>query len=96
MNEWKKADKKQKEFYADLNGKFRMGIDEFGGNEELEKAEETKIDLNKIRNKKGQIGQTSIEDVILAMDKIQGNAADGKRILYNRVARLVIVSVKVK
>ncbi|PVD50771.1 heme-binding protein [Terrimonas sp.] len=84
MNEWKKADKKQKEFYADLNGKFRMGIDEFGGNEELEKAEETKIDLNKIRNKKGQIGQTSIEDVMLAMDKIQGNAADGKRIFIQQ------------
>ncbi|MFT3950292.1 MAG: hypothetical protein QM763_25220 [Agriterribacter sp.] len=84
MNEWKKADKKQKEFYADLNGKFRMGIDEFGGDEELEKTEETKIDLNKIRNKKGQIGETSIEDIMLAMDKIKGNPADGKRIFVQQ------------
>ncbi|MFT3749575.1 MAG: hypothetical protein QM768_14710 [Agriterribacter sp.] len=84
MNEWKKADKKQKAFYADLNGKFRMGISEFGGDEELEKTEETKIDLNKIRNKKGQIGESSIEDIMLAMDKIKGNPADGKRIFVQQ------------
>lgn len=85
MDEWKKADKKGKEFYADLNGKFRMGITEFGGDEGLEKEEEgTKIDLNKIRNKKGQIGASSIEDIMLAMDKIKGNPADGKRIFIQQ------------
>lgn len=84
MSEWSKADKKQKEFYADLNGKFRMGINEFGGDEGLEKIVETKIDLEKIKNKKGQIGETSIEDVMLAMDKIKGNTADGKRIFVQQ------------
>ncbi|MFT3702920.1 MAG: c-type cytochrome [Agriterribacter sp.] len=84
MNEWKKADKQQKALYADLNGKFRMGISEFGGDEELEKTEETKIDLNKIRNKKGQIGESSIEDIMLAMDKIKGNPADGKRLFVQQ------------
>lgn len=84
MSEWKKADKKQKELYADLNGKFRMGITEFGGDEELEKTEETKVDLNKIRNKKGQIGESSIEDIMLAMDKIKGNAADGRRLFVQQ------------
>jgi glucose/arabinose dehydrogenase len=31
--EWKKADEKGKEFFANLNGKHRMGITEFGGDE---------------------------------------------------------------
>jgi len=78
---WKKADKSQKQWFADLNGKLRMGITEFGGTEEeIVKEEEPKVDLDKIRNKKGQIGESSIEDVMLAMDKIKGNPADGKRL----------------
>jgi putative heme-binding domain-containing protein len=84
MNEWKKADKNQKEFYANLNGKFRMGITAFGGDEALDKKEEAKIDLDKIRNKKGQIGQSSIEDIMLAMDKIKGDPAEGKRIFMQQ------------
>ena len=84
MSEWKKAGKQDKALYADLNGKFRMGITEFGGDEELEKTEDTKVDLNKIRNKKGQIGESSIEDIMLAMDKIKGNPADGKRLFVQQ------------
>ncbi len=69
-----------KEFFAELNGKHRMGITEFGGEEALAVQEEVKVDLDKIRNEKGQIGKTSIEDVMLAMDEIQGDPALGKTI----------------
>jgi putative heme-binding domain-containing protein len=80
--EWNKAGASGKQFFADLNGRLRLGITQFGGQEEEEapKEEAPKVDLNKIRNKKGQIGASSIEDILLAMDKIKGNPADGRRL----------------
>src|SRR6185437_2728974 len=82
---WNKSNPTQKEFFADLNGKLRMGITQFGGNtEEVVKEEEPKVDLDKIRNKKGQIGASSIEDIMLAMDHIKGNPADGRRLFIQQ------------
>lgn len=76
--EWNKADTAGKQFYADLNARNRMEITEFGGEEVAAAKEEVKIDLDKIRNKKGQVGESSIEDVMLAMAKINGDPALGK------------------
>lgn len=85
MEEWAKAGAAGKQFYADLNGKFRLGITQFGGEDKEEtREEEPKVDLNKIRHKKGQIGASSIEDIMLAMDKIKGNPADGRRIFIQQ------------
>ena len=78
MQEWTKADESGKLFFADLNGRHRMEITEFGGEEVVAANEETKVDLEKIRNQKGQVGKASIEDVMLAMAKIKGDAALGK------------------
>ena len=85
VDAWKTSNATGKQFFADLNGKLRMGITQFGG-EELEAAEteEPKVDLDKIRNKKGQIGKSSIEDIMLAMDKIKGNPADGRRLFIQQ------------
>jgi putative heme-binding domain-containing protein len=76
--EWNKANEAEKQFFADLNARHRMEITEFGGEEILAAKEETKVDLEKIRNQKGQIGKSSIEDVMLAMAKIKGDAVVGK------------------
>ncbi|RZK79757.1 MAG: c-type cytochrome [Pedobacter sp.] len=73
----KLSDASDKQFYTDLNEKYQMGISEFGGEEVLAKEEST-IDLEKIRNKKGQIGESSIENIMLAMATIKGDAALGK------------------
>jgi putative heme-binding domain-containing protein len=80
MGEWTKADAASKQVFADLNAKNQMGITEFGGDETLAAKDEVKVDLEKIRSKKGQIGESSIEDVMLAMAKIKGNPALGKGI----------------
>lgn len=78
--EWSKADASGKEFFADLNGRHRMEITEFGGGEEeiVAAKEEVNVDLEKIRNQKGQIGKSSIEDVMLAMAEIEGDPVKGK------------------
>ena len=73
-----------KQLFADLNAKFQMGITEFGGEETAVAKEEPKIDLEKIRNKKGQIGASSIEDVMLAMAKINGDPSKGKAIFIRQ------------
>ncbi|TDE15365.1 DUF7133 domain-containing protein [Dyadobacter psychrotolerans] len=80
MQEWGKADEAGKLFYADLNSSLRMDITEFGGDEVVAAKEEVKVDLDKIRNKKGQVGESSIEDVMLAMAKIKGDPALGKKL----------------
>ncbi|WP_394992407.1 heme-binding protein [Emticicia sp.] len=76
IKEWNKAS--DKSFFVDLNDKNRMGIIEFGSGEVIAAKEEVKVDLQKIRNKKGQVGESSIEDVMLAMAKIPGKAELGK------------------
>ncbi|WP_439582802.1 DUF7133 domain-containing protein [Dyadobacter bucti] len=83
MEQFNKSDEAGKEFYADLNGRNRLEITEFGGEEVVAVKEEVKVDLNKIRNKKGQVGESSIEDVMLAMAKINGDPALGK-ILFTK------------
>ena len=42
------------------------------------------VDLEKIKNKKGQIGTASIEDVMLAIAKIKGNADKGKELFSSQ------------
>jgi putative heme-binding domain-containing protein len=78
---WKKTSDKQ--LFADLNEKFQMAIPEFGGQEAVAASEGPKVDLAKITSKKGQIGQSSIEDVMLAMAKIPGDPGIG-RTLFTR------------
>ena len=78
MKEFSNASDKQ--FFADLNARNRMGITEFGGEEVVAAKEEVKVDLEKIRNKKGQVGESSIEDVMLAIAKIQGDPATGRKL----------------
>ncbi len=82
MQEWQKSSDKQ--LFTDLNDKLRLGISEFGTNEVAAVKEEVKIDFDKIKNKKGQIGEASIEDVMLAMDKVRGDAALGKKLFIKQ------------
>jgi putative heme-binding domain-containing protein len=76
--EWNKSSGADKQMFADLNGKYQMKIPEFGGEEVAVAKEEVRIDLEKIKNKKGQIAESSIEDIMLAMAKIPGDATLGK------------------
>jgi len=39
--------------------------------------EQPKVDLEKIKNKKGQVGKMSVEDIVIALGKIKGNPKKG-------------------
>lgn len=83
--EWDRSDLAGRDFYSLLNGKFRLGITQFGGREEeTVAAQDAHIDLDKIRSQKGQIGQSSIEDIMLAIQKIKGNPALGKKLFVQQ------------
>lgn len=79
-NAWENSNTKEKEFFANLNDKHRMEIIAFGGKEEIIVKEEKKIDLEKIKNQKGQIGKTSIEDIMIAISKIKGDSKKGEEL----------------
>ncbi|HLT94743.1 MAG TPA: hypothetical protein VKZ56_09295, partial [Membranihabitans sp.] len=85
VQSWRTSDRNEKEYFKLLNTKFRLGVDQFGT---LEKAEEVEdaplVDLEKIRNREGQIGKTSIEDVMLALDQIKGDIEEGRELFVRQ------------
>jgi putative heme-binding domain-containing protein len=54
---------------------------------------EARIDLAKISNKKGQIGKSSIEDIMLALAKIKGDPFKGKA-LFTQQGCIACHSIK--
>ena len=79
--EWEKTPEDERELYAELNSKYRLAIDDFGTVEiTAPKEDMPAVDLEKIKNKKGQIGEASIEDIMIALKKIKGDPAKGREI----------------
>nr|WP_295864869.1 c-type cytochrome [uncultured Chitinophaga sp.] len=72
--------------YRDLDARHRMEIAAFAPLKPTEPvaAKEVKVDLEKIKNKKGQVGKSSIEDVLIAVKQIKGDAAKGKILFTNQ------------
>ncbi len=70
----------RKQFFTDLDERNRMEIAAFAPPKKVEAVakNEPKVDLEKIKNKKGQVGKSSIEDVLIAVNNIKGDAAKGK------------------
>jgi len=78
VKQFKVRGENDKQFFAELNSKYRLGIDAFGELKFDEPKEDMPlVDFDKIKNKKGQIGEASIEDVMLSLGKIKGNAQKG-------------------
>lgn len=69
-------------FFTDLNEKYRLRIKKFGGKGEALMPTNTKseVNLSEIINKKGEVGKNSIENVLLALQKIKGDPELGKKL----------------
>ncbi|MEQ9582241.1 MAG: c-type cytochrome, partial [Arenibacter sp.] len=79
--EWEKTPEDERGLYAELNSKYRLAIDDFGTVEiTAPKEDMPTVDLEKIKNKKGQIGEASIEDIMIALKSIKGDPEKGKEI----------------
>jgi putative heme-binding domain-containing protein len=79
-----KADASRKLYFAALNDRHRLGIVELGTETAPPAVEEATIDLESIKNKKGQVGEASIEDVILAVGALKGDPALGKTLFTSQ------------
>lgn len=85
MDKFKEIGKENNTFFAELNSKYRLGIDAFGEvKKEKPKEDMPVVDFEKIKNKKGQIGASSIEDVMLALGKIKGDTEKGKALFASQ------------
>ncbi|WP_026969028.1 DUF7133 domain-containing protein [Algoriphagus terrigena] len=84
VSEVSKADNSQKLYFAALNDRHRLGIVEMGTESAPPAVEEATIDLESIKNKKGQVGAASIEDVILAVGALKGDPAMGKTLFTSQ------------
>lgn len=80
---WAKADTNGRGYITYLNTRHRMGIPAFGVEEKPVVAEGPKVDLEKVKSIKGQVGKSSIEDVLLNIAKIEGDPKIG-RALFSR------------
>jgi putative heme-binding domain-containing protein len=93
LNQFDKASDDEKSFFVDLNEKNQMRLTELGTIEEDLTSEDPKVDLASIRNKKGQIGNSSIEDIMLAMAQMKGRSNLG-RSLFEKQGCIVCHSLK--
>lgn len=84
VEQWK-SDAFGDQFFADLNSKYRLEIAQFGGKTDTKpKVEQPALNLEKIKNKEGQIGKSSIEDVMLALQEIPGDEEQGKKLFLRQ------------
>lgn len=85
MKSWRNSSPSEKEKFTVLNSKYRLGVESFGElKAQKPEKKEPVADLDEIRNKKGQIGKASIEDVMLALDKIKGDPDEGKKLFVKQ------------
>ncbi|EAZ80539.1 DUF7133 domain-containing protein [Algoriphagus machipongonensis] len=85
VQEYENSNPSKKNFFAGLNDRHRMEISELGTvSEELIVEEDPNVDLDAIKNKKGQVGEASIEDVILAVADIKGDPVKGKALFTSQ------------
>jgi putative heme-binding domain-containing protein len=84
LSELNTNEESQKPVFAALNDRLRLGIVELGTESAAPEVEEASVDLESIKNKKGQVGESSIEDVVLAMASIKGDAIKGKTLFTSQ------------
>ncbi|MDR7130886.1 putative heme-binding domain-containing protein [Algoriphagus sp. 4150] len=77
-------DPTKKQFFADLNERNRMDIEEFGSDKSNLVIQETEVDLEEIKSKKGQVGDSSIEDVMIAVENLEGDPVKGKALFTSQ------------
>jgi len=79
-----KVAESQKPTFAVLNDRLRLGIIELGTESAAPEVEEAAVDLESIKNKKGQVGAASIEDVVLAVAELKGDPILGKALFVSQ------------
>jgi putative heme-binding domain-containing protein len=77
-------DPTKRQYFTALNERNRMDIEEFGEEQSNLVIQETEVDLEKIKSKKGQVGATSIEDVMIGVQDLKGDPIKGKALFTSQ------------
>lgn len=82
---WAQANDQQKATVAGLMVYDRVKIDgidtaKYADTAKKVEEKEVNVDLSKIANKKGQIGKMSVEEVVLALNKVKGDKNKGEQL----------------
>ncbi|MEZ4700773.1 MAG: hypothetical protein R2834_10625 [Rhodothermales bacterium] len=81
VRKWRAAGRDGRPFYADLNEKYQLDIPEFGGDEMATADEQAPaVNLTEIASKRGQVGRSSIEDVMLAIEEVTPDLQRGEEL----------------
>jgi putative heme-binding domain-containing protein len=72
LNVWRQSPAEEEQLFAHLNSKYRLEISEFGVTEVPEEpvVEEQEVDFEELASREGQVGEASIEDVMLALESL--------------------------
>lgn len=72
LEEWRQSSPGEKPLFAHLNSKYRLGVSEFGQTQAPEEPveEEQEVDFEELADQEGQVGESSIEDVMLALESL--------------------------
>ena len=75
LEQWQHSAMEEKQLFAHLNSKYRLQISEFWETETPEEPveEEQEVDFEALADQKGQVGEASIEDVMLALESLSGD-----------------------
>lgn len=86
LTEWQQSSPGDKQFFVRLNDKYRLGISEFGQPEIPEEpiAEEPEVDFEEIADQEGQVGEASIEDIMLALESLSGDEELGEKLFIQQ------------
>ena len=85
IDTWTNSTEEQQQFFAALNTKYRLEIEAFGTVEKTAPKEDAPmVNLEKIKNKKGQVGEASIEDIMLAIKQLKGNPELGHKLYQSQ------------
>ncbi len=82
-SEWEKADEPMKRFLYTQLEKHRVkfdGIEMQSPEAEVETEDEIEVDLAAIAGKEGEVGEMAVEDVLVAIMDLKGDAARGKEL----------------
>jgi putative heme-binding domain-containing protein len=88
LEEWRQRSPGEKQLFVRLNDKHRLGISEFEDKEApapIEPiAEEPEADFEEIADREGQVGEASIEDIMLALENLSGDEDLGQKIFVQQ------------
>lgn len=82
---WQETPEMERDRFAELNNKYRLEISQFAEPEESEEGEGGPVvNLEEIQNMEGQVGESSYEDILIALENREGDTERGRELFVQQ------------